>query len=159
MVAGEAEIQIYRTKRSIVAIAMDRTVDGIWANGASTKACSLTPEAAELGSAALGALEACRLGIPRIMDWKARLNSWLPACGVETNAALMKQSSLVIIKHDPAQRLLVVQPTRNCGANGPGRGYDVRIDGIERIAADASPETLGATILAAFERCTTGAAA
>jgi hypothetical protein len=72
----------------------------------------------------------------------AKVRSW---------AALQRSAALCNIWQ--TADALLVEPTRNGGNSGEGKGYHPLSDQTVSISSESSSSELGAAVVAAFERC------
>jgi hypothetical protein len=124
-----------------------KTKEGIWiATGPTLKVEDSSPHSVK-GEAALKALGASELSIPRPIFWRRAEERWVKAFGVKSWRELIKNTySCDFVLTDSGQ--MYVEPNRKT------EGNFVPITGKRIIVrADAPPEEIGAALEEAFKLC------
>lgn len=150
---SEKSAAVYLFKGNYFIHSMARTDAGFWIASMPASLLSAESSIEEIGSAALEALEASVNGVraPR-RDEFAKLHApLLEVAAIRSWLTLQRAAALVNIRLERSS--ISVEPTRNGGTGGDGRGYHPLEDQCVRFPADINSAALGEAVISAFDRC------
>ena len=144
MNTSQKSAAVYRRNSHYFVHANLRTPAGFWIASVPASLLPVTLSAEELGASIIGVLagsvqapsgDTPLLAIAKVRSWRA----------------LQRSAALCNVWRSTAG--FVVEPTRNGGSAGDGRGYHPLSDQSVAVPAEDGPGDLGAAVVAAFERC------
>jgi hypothetical protein len=127
---------------------------GFWvATGRITVLDIGTPDD-ELGNAVLAALASCRVEVPVPPRDVALDRALIAAMGVRSRRAAMDGTRACIVSREAAGGEVTIEPQRNGGTTGEGRGYTPVPEAGVRLPSACTAGQVGAALRVAFEHAT-----